>query len=102
MPYCPGILDYAQFGYIIPAWVDIHIMANKAGTSWYLGDKGARGDRGFDNGVKMDEKFVEGAFTPIGINPTAIFKPAWLVAISIQLAAIYSSAELLNATAKNV
>jgi hypothetical protein len=21
MPYCPGILDYAQFGYIIPAWV---------------------------------------------------------------------------------
>jgi len=25
MPFCPGILDYAQFGYIIPAWVDIHL-----------------------------------------------------------------------------
>jgi hypothetical protein len=76
MPYCPGILDYAQFGYIIPAWVDIHIMANKAGVSWYLGDKGARGDRGFDNGVRMDEKFVEGAFTPVGIDPVAILFPS--------------------------
>jgi hypothetical protein len=76
MPYCPGILDYAQFGYIIPAWVDIHIMANKAGTSWYLGDKGARGDRGFDNGVKMDEKFIEGAFMPDGIDPAAILFPS--------------------------
>ena len=76
MPICPGISDYAQFGYIIPAWVDIHIMANKAGTSWYLGDRGPRGDRGFDNGVKMDEKFVEGAFTPIGINPTTILFPS--------------------------
>jgi len=28
MPFCPGILDYAQFGYIIPAWVDIHHTTN--------------------------------------------------------------------------
>ena len=76
MPACPGILDYANFGYIIPAWVDIHIMANKAGVSWYLGDKSARGDRGFDNGVPMDEKFVDGAFTPAGINPSAILFPS--------------------------
>jgi hypothetical protein len=76
MPRCPGILDYANFGYIIPAWVDIHIMANKAGVSWYLGDKGARGDRGFDNGIRMDEKFVEGAFTPTGINLAAILFPS--------------------------
>ena len=77
MPFCPGILDYAQFGYIIPAWVDIHIMANKAGVSWYLGDKGGpRGDRGFDAGVPMDEKLIDGALKPVGINPAAIMFPS--------------------------
>jgi hypothetical protein len=80
MPMCPGMLDYAQCGYIIPAWVDIHIMANKAGTSWYLGDRGPRGDRGFNNGVKMDEKLVDGAFQPVGIDPVAIlFGSPWKI-----------------------
>lgn len=76
MPMCPGISDYAQYGYIIPAWVDIHIMANKAGVSWYIGDRGPRGDRGFDNAVPMDEKFIEGAFTPVGIKPSAMLFPS--------------------------
>lgn len=77
MPKCPGILDYAQYGYIIPAWVDIHIMANKAGVTWYIGDRGPRGDRGFDNGVRMEAHFVDGAFDfADGIDPTAIMFPS--------------------------
>jgi len=30
---CPGMLDYARLGYIIPAWDTIKIKANKAGIS---------------------------------------------------------------------
>lgn len=29
---CPGMMDAMHAGYIIPAWTDIHIKANKAGT----------------------------------------------------------------------
>lgn len=29
---CPGMFDMAQMGYIIPAWTDIHIKANKQGV----------------------------------------------------------------------
>ncbi len=76
MPGCPGILDYSQYGYIIPAWVDIHIFANKAGVSWYIGDKGSRGDRGFDNGSAMDHRLVDGAFEVENVPPTAILFPS--------------------------
>lgn len=30
---CPGMWDYLQAGYIIPAWCDIHIKANRSGVS---------------------------------------------------------------------
>lgn len=77
MPMCPGIMDYTQYGYIIPAWVDIHIMANKAGVSWYIGDRGSRGDRGFDNGNPMDPQLIDGSFTvEDGVPPTAILFPS--------------------------
>lgn len=81
MPVCPGIMDYTQYGYIIPAWVDIHIMANKAGVSWYIGDKGPRGDRGFANGNRMEAQIVDGAFTvEDGIAPTPIlFASPWKI-----------------------
>lgn len=29
---CPGMVDWMKTGYIIPAWDDIHIKANSAGT----------------------------------------------------------------------
>lgn len=80
MPGCPGILDYAQLGYIIPAWVDIHIIANKAGVAWYVGSP-SRGDRGFEPGRPMDEKFLDGAIeTQDGVPPKAIlFGAPWKV-----------------------
>ena len=33
LPHCPGMIQYAEMGYIIPAWIDIHIKANKAGVA---------------------------------------------------------------------
>jgi len=36
---CPGMVDWMQAGYIIPAWTDIKIKANKAGTVVILHDE---------------------------------------------------------------
>lgn len=36
-PGCPGMHDYSRMGYLITAWVDIHIKSNKAGTVIRLG-----------------------------------------------------------------
>lgn len=35
--HCPGMIDYKNYGYIIPAWDDIHIMANKSGSMAIMG-----------------------------------------------------------------
>lgn len=37
---CPGMFDYASMGYIIPAWCNFHIKANKAGSIAIIGSKG--------------------------------------------------------------
>lgn len=93
MPKCPGILDYAQYGYIIPAWVDIHIMANKAGVSWYIGDKGKRGDRGFDPGVQMEAELVDGAFNPEGVPAAALlFGSPWKIFANKDISAFVNPA----------
>lgn len=39
-PRCPGMHDYSRLGYIVPAWSNIHIKANKAGTVVMVGSKG--------------------------------------------------------------
>lgn len=36
-PGCPGMHDYSRMGYIIPAWSNFYIKANKAGTVAYAG-----------------------------------------------------------------
>lgn len=36
-PGCPGMHDYSRMGYIIPAWTNFHIKANKAGTVGFAG-----------------------------------------------------------------
>ena len=94
MPKCPGILDYAQYGYIIPAWVDIHIMANKAGVSWHIGDRSKRGDRGFENGVPMEAELVDGAFNVEGgIPPSAIlFSSPWKIFANKNISAFINPA----------
>lgn len=80
MPGCPGILDYSQLGYIVPAHIDIHIIANKAGVAWYIGGA-KRGDRNFDNGRQMEANFLDGAIAVQDkVPPTAILFPSpWTV-----------------------
>ena len=70
-PLCPGLFDYSQLGYIVPAWVDIHIMANKAGTNAALGSQ-IRGDRGFSPPSNMSTDIVDGIINleddiPLGV-----------------------------------
>ena len=72
-PLCPGLFDYSQLGYIVPAWVDIHIMANKAGTTVALGSH-ARGARGFRPPVMMDTDIVDGAINLEDDVPLAVTK----------------------------
>jgi hypothetical protein len=60
---CPGTTDYANYGYIIPAWTDINIKANRAGIAHSIGSK-ARGDRGFEAGRFMDSELVDGLLEP--------------------------------------
>lgn len=78
LPHCPGMIQYAQLGYIIPAWVDIHIMANKAGVSHYIGST-ERGTRGYLPGRLMDANIVDGVVeTEDGVPPTALnFGSPW-------------------------
>jgi hypothetical protein len=45
-PGCPGMHDYSRMGYILPAWTNFHIKANKAGTVGFVGsDPGDRSKR---------------------------------------------------------
>jgi hypothetical protein len=61
-PQCPSMIDYARMGYIVPAWTDIHILANKAGVSHYVGSK-KRGSP-FASGRQMDPSIIEGILDP--------------------------------------
>lgn len=62
-PLCPGMFDYSQVGYIMPAWVDFHIIANKAGVKIFAGaiDKEKRGSH-FKDPNQMGAEIVEGLF----------------------------------------
>lgn len=62
-PLCPGMFDYSQVGYIMPAWVDFHVIANKAGVKMFSGtaDKEKRGSH-FKDPVTMGPDIVEGLF----------------------------------------
>jgi hypothetical protein len=49
-------------GYIIPAWADMHILANKAGVSHYVGSE-KRGSP-FAAGRTMDASIIDGVLDP--------------------------------------
>ena len=76
--HCPGMHAYAEMGYIMPAWVDIKIMANPAGVVWSVGSK-ERGSRGFSEGRMMDSNSLEPLYTvEDGIPRTALnFSSPW-------------------------
>ena len=80
LPHCPGMHAYAELGYIVPAWVDMHILANPAGVVWRIGSE-SRGGRGFEPGRPMDAKSLEPQFeVQDGIPPSVInFGSPWSV-----------------------
>ena len=71
-PMCPGTMDLKNYGYIIPAWDQIEILANKSGTICYLGSMGGNRTSNFHPPRKMDETLMEGVFEPSGV-PLEIF-----------------------------
>lgn len=64
-PGCPGMHDYSRIGYIIPAWTDFHIKANKAG---HIAIAGCRGEDFLKRippvgqPLQMDPKMTHGMF----------------------------------------
>lgn len=62
---CPGMIDLKNYGYIIPAWDDIHIMANKAGSVVHVG--GGSRPSPFLKARQMDARVVDGFFHPDGV-----------------------------------
>lgn len=66
--HCPGMIDLKNYGYIIPAWDDIHIMANKAGVSATMGGARSR-DAVYDPTIKrMALDIADGIIQPAGID----------------------------------
>ena len=58
---CPGMIDYKNFGYIITAWDDIHIIANRAGVKTIIG---GNHQTPFNKPKHMDSKICEGIIHP--------------------------------------
>lgn len=59
---CPGMIDLKNYGYIIPAWDDINIMANKAGITAFVG--GSHKLCSFSEVKRMDSSIGDGVFRP--------------------------------------
>lgn len=72
-PLCPGMMDYSQLGYIIPAWVDMHIKANKAGVVSFIGSA-ERGTHGMHSPTRMKEALIDGFMQPSDGVPLTVLK----------------------------
>lgn len=66
-PHCPGMIDLKNYGYIIPAWDDIHIMANRAGTMAVVGGSNDKRPTPFPPAGKMSTDIGDGIFEPKGV-----------------------------------
>lgn len=70
---CPGMMDLKNYGYIIPAWDDINIIADKSGTLMFLGaGPGGKREPGFHSPKPMDASLALGVFKPDGV-PLEVF-----------------------------
>jgi hypothetical protein len=87
--HCPGMIDYSRLGYIIPAWTDMQVFANKAGVVAKIGSP-RRGTRGFHEPVNMDASIVEGFFTPEDEVPltTIKFECPWYIRTGSSISAL--------------
>ena len=83
-PQCPGMFDYSRMGYIVPAWSNFHIKANKAGHVAFCGSRGEQaGKRAtpIKQPQPMENAIVDGSFKlQDGISPRIWnFPGAWKV-----------------------
>lgn len=83
-PKCPGMHDYSRIGYIIPAWSNFHIKANKAGFVGLVGNAGEEVKKRttpLGQPQNMDVNIVDGLFQPEeGIQPSILnFPGAWKI-----------------------
>ena len=78
---CPGMIDYKNYGYIIPAWDDIHILANEAGVMVHIG--GTTRETKFGHARDMSVDIASGIFTPdnIPLQPIHITNP-WNIIVN--------------------
>lgn len=68
-PGCPGMHDYSRLGYIIPAWSNIHIKANKAGTVVMAGSTGedaVKRSTVVKQAQQMANDITDGVYNPEG------------------------------------
>jgi len=92
-PGCPGMHDYSRMGYIIPAWSDFHIKANKAGSIAAIGSIGEESlKRGTSHRQpkQMSVNVTDGLFKfEDGIQPAIWnFPGAWSVRSSKNVSAL--------------
>lgn len=65
--HCPGMIDLKNYGYIIPAWDDINIMANKSGSLATIGGQNAKRQTPFRQPGRMSNDIGDGVFEPTDI-----------------------------------
>ena len=92
-PGCPGMHDYSRMGYLIPAWSDFHIKANKAGSIAAIGSIGEESlKRGTSHRQpkQMSVDVTDGLFKfEDGIQPAIWnFPGAWSVRSSKNVSAL--------------
>ena len=83
-PKCPGMHDYSRVGYIIPAWSNFHIKANKGGCVALVGNPGEDSNKRqtpLGQPKNMDVTITDGLFElQDGIQPSIWnFPGAWKV-----------------------
>ena len=92
-PACPGMHDFSRIGYIIPAWSNFHIKANKAGCVAIAGSRGEDFDKRLTQvrqPLPMGTDLTEGLFEfQNGIQPCVWnFPGPWRIIASKNLSAL--------------
>ena len=62
---CPGMIEYKNMGYIVPAWDDIYIKASSNGIISLLGSMSKKRKSMFKQPSKMSPEMVKGIFKPL-------------------------------------
>ena len=82
-PKCPGMHDYSRMGYIIPAWSNFHIKANKAGCVAFAGSSGEDAKKRqtpIGQPQRMADDITDGLFNLNGVDSCVWnFPGAWKV-----------------------